>query len=97
MYICIGPIWGSCILAVGPGPPPPHAYMYVCACLNTCMYICMCRYVYTYVLVPCVDPVFWQSGLEPPITVWPLTRYGNLRLVVCVCAVNHDAQTGKDT
>ena len=35
---------------------PVHEHS--CACLRACLRV--------YVLVPCADPVFWPSGLDPP-------------------------------
>ena len=53
-----------------------HVCPFVCLCMNihvsVCTYVCMCvcvrarACVRAYVLVPCADPVFWPSGLDPP-------------------------------
>ena len=39
------------------------------ACVCACMSVCVCMHARTYVLVPCADPLFWPSGLDPlPLT-----------------------------
>ena len=39
----------------------------VCVCVRASM--CVCMHARTYVLVPCADPLFWPSGLDPlPLT-----------------------------
>ena len=47
-----------------------HAYvcMYVCVCVCVCVCACVraCVRARACVLVPCADPVFWPSGLDPP-------------------------------
>ena len=41
---------------------PDHTHLlFLCAC----MHVCVCMRERTYVLVPCADPVFRLSGLDP--------------------------------
>ena len=52
----------------------------VCVCVCACMCVYACMHARTYVLVPCADPLFWPSGLDP----LPLTKILDPRMKISV-------------
>ena len=61
-----------------------YVCMYVHVCVHAHVFIFVCMYVYVrkYVLVPCADPVFWPSGLDP----LPLTKILDPRMGLPGCS-----------